>query len=84
MRRIYDIKLSATGWMRAQVLRSRKDMFTAAEVHELIKNAEQREKDSIMIAYSSGADDVYDCETYGYNRRSSYEYYTQCYKGGKV
>lgn len=83
MRRIYGPKLSATGWMRAQLLRSRLETMTAQDVFLLIKSAEELEKENIMIAYSAGAEDVIYAEMYGHERRFSPQYYRETYKGGE-
>lgn len=83
MRRIYGPKLSATGWMRAQLLRSRLETLTAADVFQLIKDAENIEKENIQFAYVCGAEDVQDANLYGYERRFAPEYYRETYKGGE-
>lgn len=84
MRRIYTTKLSATAWMKSQLLRSRLESLTADEVFQLIKDAEKIEKDGILVAYSAGAEDVMYCTIYEqYERRFSPQYYRETYEGGE-
>ncbi len=83
MRRIYTTKLSATAWMKSQLLRSGLENLTAEEVFQLIKDAEKLEKENIQFAYVCGAEDVQDANLYGYERRFAPEYYRETYKGGE-
>jgi hypothetical protein len=83
MRRIYSTKLSATGWMKSQLLRSRRESLTAEEIFQLIKDAERIEKSNIQYAYVCGAEDVQDANLYGYERRLSLQYYNETYGGDK-
>jgi hypothetical protein len=83
MRRIYITRLSATGWMKSQLLRSRSESLTAEEIFQLIKDAERIEKENIQYAYVCGAEDVQDANLYGYERRFAPEYYNETYGGDK-
>lgn len=83
MRRNYTTKLSATGWMKSQLLRSRRESLTAAEIFDLIKSAESLERENIQFAYVCGAEDVQDANLYGYERRFSPQYYKETYGGGE-
>lgn len=83
MKIAFFTRLSATGWMKSQLLRSRRESLTAAEIFDLIKSAEMLEKDNILYAYTCGAEDVQDANLYGYERRFAPEYYRETYKGGE-
>jgi len=83
MRRIYNTKLSATGWMKSQLHRSRRESLTAEEIFQLIKDAEKLEQFSLQYAYVCGAEDVEDAKLYGYERRFAQQFYNETYGGDK-